>query len=126
MAVSFQLRQACVKDFERDGIALGDTCISVDLVRMHPIPFAIVPSRLTTKFAIRALSVVKDEASRWTAGMSMRKQSRQSVNQFDLSLNGDGESIVGFLPSFQGLCSKWKPESMTGSAVTAATRWWYL
>jgi hypothetical protein len=29
---------ACVKDFERDGIALGDTCISVDLVRMHPIP----------------------------------------------------------------------------------------
>jgi hypothetical protein len=96
---------ACVKDFERDGIALGDTCISVDLVRMHPIPFAIVPSRLTTKFAIRALSVVKDEASRWTAGMSMRKQSRQSVNQFDLSLNGDGESIVGFLPSFQGLCS---------------------
>jgi hypothetical protein len=116
---------ACVKDFERDGIALGDTCISVDLVRMDS--FCDCTVTFDTKFAIRAPSVVKDEASRWTAGMSMRKQSRQSVEiNFDLSLNGDGESIVGFLPSFQGLCSKLKPESMTGSAVTAATRWWYL
>lgn len=99
---------ACVKDFERDGVALGDTCISVDLCEDKSDSFCDCTVTFDDKICDSctvcgegrglALDCSNVNAEAVTTEC-------QEIN-FDLSLNGDGESIVGFLPSFQGLCSK--------------------
>jgi hypothetical protein len=99
---------ACVKNFERDGVALGDTCISVELCEGESNSFC--DCTVTFDDQICDSCTVCGEGRGLALDCSNINAEAvttecQAVN-FDLSLNGDGESIVGFLPSFQGLCSK--------------------
>jgi hypothetical protein len=99
---------ACVTDFKRDGVALGDTCISVDLCEDDSNSFC--DCTVTFDDQICDSCTVCGEGRGLALDCSNVNAEAvttecQSVS-FDLSLNGEGESIVGFLPSFQGLCSE--------------------
>jgi hypothetical protein len=99
---------ACVKDYERDGIALGDTCISVDLCEDESDSFCDCTVTFDDQICNSCTVCGEGRGLALDCGNINAEAVTtecQAVN-FDLSLNGDGESIVGFLPSFQGFCSE--------------------
>jgi hypothetical protein len=70
---------------------------------MHPIPFAIVPSRLT-KFAIRALVCGEGRGLALDCGNVNAEESRQSGKLIRSESQWRWRIDRGISTSFQGLC----------------------
>lgn len=96
---------ACVTNYQRDGVAFGDTCISVDLCEDSD---GFCDCTVTYDDQICNSCTVCGEGKGLAldctnANAEAVTRTCQPIN-FDLDLGGGG-SIAGFLPTFEGLCS---------------------
>lgn len=96
---------ACVTNYERNGVAYGDTCIQVDLCEETD---GFCDCTVTFDDQVCDSCTVCDGGKALSldctnANAEAITSECQSVD-FDLNLGGGG-FIAGFLPTFQGLCS---------------------